>query len=63
MEKLSERVGETVFWGILNGDHVTIVDMVESQNEMKITTPPGTRLPLLAGALGRVSFHRLKGKK
>jgi len=41
------KVGETVFLGVLNGDHVTIVDMVESRNEMKITSPPGTRLPFL----------------
>jgi len=60
MEKLLERVGETVFLGILNGDHVTIVDMVESRNEMKITTPPGTRLPLLAGATGRVLLSQLE---
>jgi len=33
-----EKVGETVFLGVLNGDHVTILDMVESRNEMKL--PP-----------------------
>ena len=60
MEKLMDEVGETVFLGVLNGDHVTIVDMVESRNEMKITSPPGTRLPLLAGATGRVLLSQLK---
>lgn len=63
MEKLMEKVGETVFLGVLNGDHVTILDMVESRNEMKITSPPGTRLPLLAGATGRVLLSQTeKGK-
>jgi DNA-binding IclR family transcriptional regulator len=63
MEKLMEKVGETVFLGVLNGDHVTIVDTVESRNEMKITSPPGTRLPLLAGATGRVLLSQIdKGK-
>ncbi len=63
MEKLMGKVGETVFLGVLNGDHVTIVDMVESRNEMKITSPPGTRLPLLAGATGRVLLSQIeKGK-
>jgi DNA-binding IclR family transcriptional regulator len=63
MEKLMEKVGETVFLGVLNGDHVTILDMVESRNEMKITSPPGTRLPLLAGATGRVLLSQIeKGK-
>jgi DNA-binding IclR family transcriptional regulator len=60
MEKLMEKVGETVFLGVLNGDHVTIVDTVESRNEMKITSPPGTRLPLLAGATGRVLLSQIE---
>ncbi len=63
MEKLMGKVGETVFLGVLNGDHVTIVDMVESRNEMKITSPPGTRLPLLAGATGRVLLSQIDTEK
>jgi len=54
MEKLMEKVGETVFLGIMNGDHITILEVVESNREMKITSPPGTRLPLLAAATGKV---------
>ena len=54
MEELAERVEETVFLGVLNGDHVTILDVVESKRELKITAPSGTRLPLLAGATGKV---------
>jgi len=60
MENLMEKVGETVFLGVLNGDHVTILDVVESRNEMKITSPPGTRLPLLVGATGRVLLAQLE---
>jgi DNA-binding IclR family transcriptional regulator len=60
MENLMDKVGETVFLGVLNGDHVTILDTVESQNEMKITSPPGTRLPLLAGASGRVLLSQIE---
>lgn len=63
MQRLMEKVGETVFLGILNGDHVTILDVVESPNEMKITSPPGTRLPLLVGATGRVLLAQLDEKK
>jgi len=63
MERLAERIGETVFMGIMNGDHATIVDVVESQNEMKITSPPGTRLPLLAGTMGKVFLSQLEEKK
>jgi len=63
MEKLMEKVGETVFLGVLNGDHVTIVDMVESRNEMKITSPPGTRLSLLAGSTGRALLSQIDKEK
>ena len=63
MEMLMKRVGETVFLGVLNGDHVTILDVLESNNEMKITAPPGTRLPLLVGATGRVLLAQLEREK
>jgi len=63
MENLMAKVGETIFLGVLNGDHVTIVDVVESPNEMKITSPPGTRLPLLVGATGRVLLAQLEREK
>jgi DNA-binding IclR family transcriptional regulator len=54
MENLVEEIQETVFLGVLNGDHVTILDVVEPKGELKITAPSGTRLPLLAGATGKV---------
>jgi len=63
MERLMEKVEETVFLGIMNGDHITILDVVESHNEIKITSPPGTRLPLLAGATGRVFLAHIEEKK
>jgi len=63
MERLMERVGETVFVGVMNGDHVTILDVVESHNEMKITSPPGTRLPILAGAIGKVFLAQLEERR
>ncbi len=63
MERLMEKVGETIFLGIANGDHITILDVVESHNELKITSPPGTRLPLLAGATGKVFLSLLDEKR
>jgi DNA-binding IclR family transcriptional regulator len=62
MERLMEKVEETVFLGIMNGDHITILDMVESHTGMKITSPPGTRLPLLAGATGKVCLAQFEEK-
>jgi IclR family KDG regulon transcriptional repressor len=54
LQDLVEEIHENVFLGVLNGDHVTILDVVESKRELKITAPSGTRLPLIAGATGKV---------
>lgn len=51
---LVERIGETVFLGIRNRDHVTVIDLVESPSDFKITAPVGSMIPLLAGAIGKV---------
>jgi DNA-binding IclR family transcriptional regulator len=63
MEELAEKVQETVFLGVLNGDHVTILDGVESKRELKITAPSGTRLPLLAGATGKVFLATMERER
>lgn len=63
MENLVEAIQESVFLGVLNGDHVTILDMVEPKGELKITAPSGTRLPLLAGATGKVFLATMGMKR
>ncbi len=54
MEDLMEKTQTSVFLGILNWDHVTVLDMVESRQDLKITAPVGTTIPMLAGAVGKV---------
>ena len=54
IENLMERTQTSVFLGVQNGEHVTILDVVEPRSELKITSPIGTTLPLLAGAVGKV---------
>lgn len=54
MEELMEKSDASVFLGILNWEHTTILDIVESRHDFKITAPVGTRIPLLAGAVGKV---------
>jgi IclR family KDG regulon transcriptional repressor len=63
MERLAEKVEESIFLGIMNGDHITILDVVESHHKMKITSPPGTRLHLLAGAIGKIFLAQFEEKK
>ena len=54
MQDLMRSTRQTVFLGIRSGDHVSIIDIVESAEAMKITAHIGARLPLLAGATGKV---------
>jgi IclR family transcriptional regulator, KDG regulon repressor len=53
MENLMEQCGESVFLGIRNAHHVTVIDIVESRKDFKISSPIGTALPFLAGAVGK----------
>ncbi|MBW1722086.1 MAG: IclR family transcriptional regulator [Deltaproteobacteria bacterium] len=54
MENLMQKTQASVFLGVLNRDHVTILDVVESTSDFKITSPVGTTIPILAGAVGKV---------
>ena len=55
MEELMEMTQASVFLGISSWDHhVTILDIVESKQDLKITAPIGTTIPLFAGAVGKV---------
>ncbi len=53
-EELMEKTRTSVFLGIQNWDHVTILDIVEARQDLNITAPVGSTIPLLAGAVGKV---------
>jgi DNA-binding IclR family transcriptional regulator len=63
MEELMEKTQESVFLGVLNGERVTILDIVESRQDLKITSPIGTTIPLLAGATGKVFLACMEEEK
>jgi IclR family KDG regulon transcriptional repressor len=54
IEDLMEKTQASVFLGILIDGHVTILDIVESRQDLKITAPVGSTIPLFAGAVGKV---------
>jgi len=60
MEELMEKTQTSVFLGILNWEHVTVLDIVESRQDLKITAPIGTAIPLFAGAVGKVFLASMK---
>lgn len=59
METLRDRIEESVFLGVRSGQDVTIIEMVASTRDLKITAPVGTRLPLLAGATGKAFLAQM----
>ena len=63
MEELMEKTQASVFLGILNWEHVTVLDIVESRQDLKITAPIGTTIPLFAGAVGKVFLASMEEKQ
>ena len=53
-EELMAKTQTSVFIGIRNWGQVTIIDIVESRQELNITAPVGSTIPLFAGAVGKV---------
>lgn len=60
MEDLSSRFRETIFLGTFDEKGITIIEKAESPAELKISAPVGTRIPLFAGAAGKVFLSGLK---
>jgi len=54
MVELGDRTHEAVALGVRSGDHVWVLDAVPAGRDLEITVRPGTRIPLLAGATGKV---------
>jgi DNA-binding IclR family transcriptional regulator len=54
LDELRDRIGETVFLGILSSSRGLIVATADASKPLKISAPPGTSIPLLAGAVGKV---------
>lgn len=54
MEVLADELGESVFLGRKENDKLVIEECIEGYKEMRIGARSGVRLPLMAGALGKV---------
>jgi DNA-binding IclR family transcriptional regulator len=63
MEDLMEKTEESVFLGVLNGERITILDIVESRKELKITSPRGTAISIFAGATGKVFLASMEEER
>lgn len=60
LDELRDRIGETVLLGGLSRHRGIIIAVSESTRPLKISAPPGTTLPILAGAVGKIYLSRFK---
>jgi DNA-binding IclR family transcriptional regulator len=60
---LMEKTRTSVFLGVLNWDQVTILDIVEARQDLNITAPVGSTIPLFAGAVGKVFLASMEQKQ
>lgn len=57
MQRLATHIGETIFLGRVEQESVHVIESVETGGEHlypHVSVPSGTRVPLLAGAAGRL---------
>ena len=54
IEKLRDQIGETIFLGVLSKSAGIIIATAEAAKPLKISSPPGTSIPPLAGAVGKI---------
>lgn len=59
MNALAAETGESVFLGVLDRDHVTIVDRIDSLQPLRIAATLGMREPLYCTALGKIMMANL----
>lgn len=59
LEKLRNRISETVFLGVSSRLRAVIMGTAEASKPLKISAPPGTSIPLMAGAVGKVFLSQL----
>ena len=59
LESLRDRIDETVFFGMMSRSRTLIVATADARKSMKISALPGTTIPLMAGAVGKVFLAQM----
>jgi len=59
LDELRDLINETVFFGLLHPWRALIIATSEAHKPIKISSPPGSSIILMAGALGKVYLSQL----
>jgi IclR family KDG regulon transcriptional repressor len=63
LDELRDLVNETVFFGLLHPWRALIMATSEAHNPIKISSPPGSSIILMAGALGKVYLSQMEDEE
>jgi DNA-binding IclR family transcriptional regulator len=63
LERLLEAVDETIFLGIREDEAVKVIDILEPQKEIKISSSLGARMSLFAGVVGKIFLSAMSDKE
>ena len=63
LESLSQKIGETCNFGVMNGSHVVYLDRVESEWPFGLRFESGSRVPLHCTSMGKLFLSRLPAQK
>jgi IclR family KDG regulon transcriptional repressor len=63
LEQLADQVGETVILGAKQNNHVKFLDVIEAKKDLKISSHVGAKIPITAGATGKVIFSFMEDKE
>lgn len=63
LEELRDRFGETINLGVLDGNRVTYLEIVESRKAMRLAARKGDRDPIHSTALGKAIASRLSERE
>jgi DNA-binding IclR family transcriptional regulator len=63
LDELRDSIGETAFLGVLSRSRGIIIATSEAAKPLKISSPPGTSIPLLSGAVGKVFLAQLDDRQ
>ncbi|NNF98302.1 MAG: IclR family transcriptional regulator [Desulfobacteraceae bacterium] len=58
LDRLCSRINESVFLGVIGQTGAIIMATSEPAKPLKISAPPGSVLPLMAGAIGKLYLSR-----
>ncbi len=59
LDRLRDDIGESVFLGVLTQTRSIIIATSEPAKPLKISSPAGTSIPVLAGAVGKIFLSTL----